>query len=126
MEHAQRHLLSTIRQLTAARKKVALILPFPIFPQPIPAYLSRRLLAGETADVLLTRAPVVSRNVSVNAMLYRVAAETGAMLIDPSELLCPSGPCIYQEQMRSPQGKQCLHEPPQGGLISPEAFKHAT
>jgi hypothetical protein len=100
-EHAQRHLLSTIRQLTAARKKVALILPFPIFPQPIPAYLSRRLLAGETDDVLLTRASVVSRNVSVNAMLHRVAAETGAMLIDPSELLCPSGPCIYQEQMLS-------------------------
>lgn len=91
--------MALIKPLTRAGKKVALILSFPQYPYNIHTYLARQLLAGRTATVLLSRTSAAEQSDDVNAMLKRVAAQTGATTWDPADVLCPSGPCVYQRQM---------------------------
>ena len=97
----EKRLTRTLTDLAAGGKKIVIVLGFPVYPEPVPDYLARRLLAGKDAETILKRGSVNDRNREVNAILKRVAARVGAATLDPVAVLCPKEACLYHDRMRT-------------------------
>ena len=94
--HVTKAFAAQLRALADAHKKIIVILPFPSYPVAIPDYLNRMLALGQEPSLHLTRAQHLAQTQAF-AQAFRAAAEAaGATIIDPSEVLCPDGACIYQ------------------------------
>ena len=94
--HVTKAFAAQLRTLANAHKKIIVILPFPSYPVAIPDYLNRTLALGQEPSLHLTRAQHLAQTQAF-AQAFRAAAEAaGAQIIDPSEILCPDGTCLYQ------------------------------
>ena len=85
-----------LRHLADAGKTIVVIQPFPSWPVAIPGYLNRMLALGLEPSLALTREQHLKQTLGFASALRTGATASGAQIVDPSEVLCASGACVYQ------------------------------
>ncbi len=89
----ERGLERTVRELTAAGKKVVLVASVPEIGYPVPAVLARRALAGQYLDLAPSRNAYLQRQHFVLEAFAQMQKLYGVAVIYPHELLCTNGRC---------------------------------
>ncbi len=82
-------------ELTARGKRVTLVAPVPIFDRDVAQHLAERGWRGHRVELSLPRAQHEALVAPITAMLREVAATIGASLLDPADVLCASGSCLF-------------------------------
>jgi peptidoglycan/LPS O-acetylase OafA/YrhL len=86
-----------LRALVGHGKAVHLVLPVPAYDHDVASYLARQQWRGRPVELRLTRAQHQAATGDMSSLLRRLAAETGASVIDPAEVLCAGGECRFAE-----------------------------
>lgn len=88
-----RGLERTVQKLTSAGKSVVIILPVPEIAYLISDAVARGLLTGNRADLSLSVSAYRERRALAESVIQTVAAEYGAVVIDPLPLYCDETHC---------------------------------
>jgi peptidoglycan/LPS O-acetylase OafA/YrhL len=88
-----RGLERTVRELTAAGKKVVLVAAVPEIGWPVPAVLARRALAGDQLDIAPSMDAYRQRQRFVLEAFARMQRLYGVTVIYPHQVLCTNGRC---------------------------------
>lgn len=90
---------ATVRSL--AGRRVWLLAQAPEVGHDVPSVLARQAWFGDARPFRRTRAEVAARKGRSDALLAKVAAATGATLLDPAAPLCAADPCSVVWEGRS-------------------------
>jgi peptidoglycan/LPS O-acetylase OafA/YrhL len=85
-----------VRELTRLGKRVSVILQVPAYPRSIASYLAEREWHGGEIELLQTRADHERTTSGVLTMLRSLSDVPGVSLLDPADVLCPTGTCDFQ------------------------------
>lgn len=89
-------LTATIEALQSAGKQVVLIYPVPELGQEVPRTMADALRAGESLDALSKPMAEYRREFAATlTVLDRVAEQTAASVVRPSDLLCEGDDCFF-------------------------------
>lgn len=111
-DEAFESLTSMIRDLQAAGKRVSLVLNIPVGPEFDPALTVPRPVIGpflDSPETAKRRTEVESMLREVNDRLVKVAARSGASVIDPVAFLCPGETCSQFDSTGTPRYKDATH-----------------
>ncbi len=97
LNFARSQLERDVRELRAHGKRVYLMLPVPIFDRNVSAYIASQARRHAPVELHLTRARHEELSGQITAVLRQVARATSASIIDPADVLCPQGTCIYEQ-----------------------------
>lgn len=117
-------MVKDVGDLTAQGKTVILVAPVPQFDRDVPKYLADHAWSGVPVDLRLSRAAHDDVVAAPTAMLRDVAAATGATVLDPADVLCASGSCVYEQDAVSIYLDD-NHLSMAGALLLAPALEHA-
>ncbi|MGO7089505.1 acyltransferase family protein [Rhizobium leguminosarum] len=93
----QDRMMKDIGELTSRGKHVYLMLPVPAYRVSVPEHMLKNQMLGALGPLSLKLTDHVAYTQPIRSLLMDVAAKTGAILLDPADVLCPGGDCIYEE-----------------------------